>query len=837
MQNIINLLQTHKTGDEFEFKYRAESLDCFALVERLLLNKTIKALEPTYYIHYNMYSPVKKTDRLRIKKFEGSDNLQYEEKSRKGAIRDGIFNITVSEEKILKKEEVSPLLCDLEYIENNYDMKRIISRIELKLDSYKNWKLSLSNVESTSKLNKDTVQTGEIEVEFIGNNKNDIIKEYSSIKNYIIRILYENGFEFPTNPSYVFNNIFKHIDNHSKYIPTSIKPINSVEILTQNIWRELKQSLYSSNGIGELYITNKIDGVRKIITNDSSYIYIVNNREDIKKYPITKQISTFVIDCEEYNITIDGKKHTIYFIFDIYYYNKRNVSKNKFSEKLSMFPEIKKYIDNLNIPGVSSAIKKFTRLYEKNMVVALTEFMNVPNFKLNNTTIETDGYIIVDGIEGKSYKYKLQNTIDFSMYKIPNVDTNTYYMCVTISKDQLTKYGLPDHLILSDFTKDVLGEEREDIDKNMMGGNNEKRNITKFPIKFVSSVKSTKDVHKYTFMDNNDYHGKIVEMFFDKDRKAWNVIKIRDDRMIGDGYYGNNYMYAELNYLISSYGFDIKSQGGYFNSSNENKSNEIRSTLNKLKKHCFEKYKGECIIDIGGGRGQDLYKYGNGDTLFVIEKDSDAIIELMTRRLGVNSPSYVPNKYMKMTNRLTACICADITSPSKIIDNQIKSSHEIPAEYFDVAYCNLAVHYFFDDKTSINNALRNVSKYLKQGGKIVITYLSGTKIYDMLESVSYNGEYVVNDVYSIKKKYKSKQDFGTKIGMKLPFTGDDEFYPENLVFTNTLKQICADNDLTYVETITVDMLKDDVVTKNISKLSENELKYLNTHESIIFEKK
>jgi hypothetical protein len=78
---------------------------------------------------------------------------------------------------------------------------------------------------------------------------------------------------------------------------------------------------------------------------------------------------------------------------------------------------------------------------------------------------------------------------------------------------------------------------------------------------------------------------------------------------------------------------------------------------------------------------------------------------------------------------------------------------------FDLISCQFSVHYFFENKTKLENMLRNVSSSLKTNGYFFGTCLDGAEIYKHLKDGDIIGEEGQKIYYKISKKYENTNTF------------------------------------------------------------------------------
>jgi hypothetical protein len=95
---------------------------------------------------------------------------------------------------------------------------------------------------------------------------------------------------------------------------------------------------------------------------------------------------------------------------------------------------------------------------------------------------------------------------------------------------------------------------------------------------------------------------------------------------------------------------------------------------------------------------------------------------------------------------------------------------------FDVISCQFAIHYFFENETTLDNFIYNVDTYLKKGGYLIGTCLDGYRVKDKLKNINKEQEIQgkIDDrvLWNIKKLYSNNKDI--KLGEQI------EIYMESI---------------------------------------------------------
>lgn len=181
--------------------------------------------------------------------------------------------------------------------------------------------------------------------------------------------------------------------------------------------------------------------------------------------------------------------------------------------------------------------------------------------------------------------------------------------------------------------------------------------------------------------------------------------------------------------------------------------------------------------------------------------------------------------------------------PDEIVNPRLKRFYNIGSN-FDMVISNFAIHYFFESKETLNNAIMLVSESLKLGGKFAVTTIDGNELFRLLEMNSgiYNG---VELSWKIEKKYTqttfpdNENSLGYKIGVYVESIGQS--LEEYLVNTVYFEKICAEHKLKLVEKkmfrdIYTGVSRNNEVYGEMSSMSEEMKEYSFLNTTMVFEK-
>jgi mRNA (guanine-N7-)-methyltransferase len=203
------------------------------------------------------------------------------------------------------------------------------------------------------------------------------------------------------------------------------------------------------------------------------------------------------------------------------------------------------------------------------------------------------------------------------------------------------------------------------------------------------------------------------------------------------------------------------------------------------------KFKGKVksVLDIACGQGGDIFKYvkiGATDMIGIdvtahnlYNKEEGAI-----KRLSENK---IPRDYryvfLKMDGGLPINEQID-QDPEKDLKKILwgtgdkrNLSYKMQRYYkmmqpksFDLISCQFAIHYFFQNKTTLLNFVNNVDQMLAPGGYFIGTCLDAIKIDSMFQKkTKYEGFIGPERVWSMEKKYKKSFNNSHSVGYKLEF--------------------------------------------------------------------
>ena len=181
------------------------------------------------------------------------------------------------------------------------------------------------------------------------------------------------------------------------------------------------------------------------------------------------------------------------------------------------------------------------------------------------------------------------------------------------------------------------------------------------------------------------------------------------------------------------------------------------------------------VIDLGGGRGSDLWNYASAgvNKLLIAEIDKDAIDSLIIRKYQVD-----PCNNHKIQLR---AMNADLNEPYKTHITTIKTHFSEFAGGVDQVFCFLALHYLTDTVDHIKNIASLIGNLLRKGGKFIYTALDETTVMNLMSQ--HKGKWTVREKGIKKYEIIQEKPKAGRNAIKLimPFNRPEYYYYETLI--------------------------------------------------------
>lgn len=574
----------------------------------------------------------------------------------------------------------------------------------------------------------------------------------------------------------------------------SFKPPNTrgFKSLTNNVI-ELTKSTFFANlkpRIEEFYITDKADGLRVILlAKPKAGTIDVITAKGVHSIGIpTTDVSDCVADAEMIDADADKGTPARFLVFDVMMYDGRKLILSDFSERMTYIPDIAKLCDSV-------FAKTFVESTDEE-----TLFQTVERLKSSPKPFPytTDGIIFTKktGEYAKTINYKWKSTedttIDFLVKTCPKtllgidpyvpVHGKTLYLLFTgIDAEVMRRINLPRITRYSDiFPKDRAGSPGYS------------------PIQFSPSSKP----YAYLFYSELDnLNNKICELHYSVADDAWRLHRIRDDKTRDAEHgiaYGNDFRIAELvwqNYFnpITREDFKLTKEEGmrsaYFKEHDVEMYRAMRSYNSFVKESLYKPHKNvSYAIDLGGGKGQDLFRYirANIKNVLFVDRDIMALNEIITRKYAFATERPKGRFNNAQVGRINIGILeADLNLAHNTITSMIKTKgYSLPRDGVPLIVCNFAIHYFVGTDPMRTNFVNLIKSLIAPGGRFIFTTFDGEKVFDLVKSEGGKWDRTENGKlkYSIHADYPDANFTGNNQQIKVlqPFS-DTTYYTEYLV--------------------------------------------------------
>jgi SAM-dependent methyltransferase len=355
------------------------------------------------------------------------------------------------------------------------------------------------------------------------------------------------------------------------------------------------------------------------------------------------------------------------------------------------------------------------------------------------------------------------------------------------------------------------------------------------PTPFVPTEPYIKDIHLcYIPIEGGNCYtedrtiisdNSIVEFAYEMTKEAgfcWKPTRVRDTLKPNDFITANNVWNSIFNPVTTDMivtGIVPNKTQKYFDN-NTKRSNKTSKSMNDFhsfvkKKMLVENLGGKNkILDIGVGKAGDLNHWVEAGCEMIVGLDfikdnldnsQDGACNRILNRYSQSNNDREKAETVKTLLDNTLMIWADCSKnildssaasddlskyyldvlygripESSILNGKIKGFHNVGGT-FDMVVSNFAIHYFFQNETTLRNVIGNISGSLRPGGKFVCTTLNGQSVFDALRytnvSHSHNMSWKISKKYTAETFPSTAKSLGYKIEIFVESIGQsiDEF--------------------------------------------------------------
>jgi hypothetical protein len=295
-------------------------------------------------------------------------------------------------------------------------------------------------------------------------------------------------------------------------------------------------------------------------------------------------------------------------------------------------------------------------------------------------------------------------------------------------------------------------------------------------------------------------HGRIVEFRYDKDKPLdhrWTPLRVRWDKTKPNGFTTAASNWFTIQNPITEGMLTGQEQAltkSYYAEEDDDRPKKKRSAYqtfhNDVKRELLSKYveHNSLVIDFAVGRGGDLPKLKMASFVLGIDVDEKSITGkngVCERYLGLRGWSedgYTPSKYTTrgiflqgnstlniksgegIQQEYHKCIVRSIfgLDPKRHLGTGIDNHYGKAKLGFNVASIQFAVHYMFQNITTLTRFIQNVAECTKLKGYFVGTCYDGQEVFDRLRDKHISEAYEIKNksdelICKITKEYKQQE--------------------------------------------------------------------------------
>ena len=321
----------------------------------------------------------------------------------------------------------------------------------------------------------------------------------------------------------------------------------------------------------------------------------------------------------------------------------------------------------------------------------------------------------------------------------------------------------------------------------------------------ISLVKDLNGTYQMKTEEGEVFTDKtIVEFKYLMDKKSkwrWVPIRVRHDKtalyLAGETVYGNDYEVANNNWktihepvtqnmLITGEGIptDIESSVYYNRGKKKSKTQAMRDFHNKYVKNKLitsVSQPGQTLIDFAVGKAGDIAKWRSSKLSFILgidisednieNKQDGACVRFIEdhnnfktdmRALFINGNSMYNFKTgeglrSQKDKIIYNAVIGVGPNSEKQLGKGVKAQYGKAIDGFDVASCQFALHYFFQDQVTLKGFMQNLSENTKVGGYFIGTCYDGSALFNRFQTLNMGESLTISDdgdkLLEITKQY------------------------------------------------------------------------------------
>jgi len=193
---------------------------------------------------------------------------------------------------------------------------------------------------------------------------------------------------------------------------------------------------------------------------------------------------------------------------------------------------------------------------------------------------------------------------------------------------------------------------------------------------------------------------------------------------------------------------------------------------------------------MGGGRGQDLFRYAHNkmQNVLFLDNDTQALSDLITRkRIFYTGQQEDRTKKIYDRNTKMGIYILEMDLNKRYDDNieRINKTIPVPKNGVPLVVCSFTFHYLIKNMRQLENIISFINNMVSMGGHILILSFDGESVFNLMKSSNGNYKVMVDGrpKYSIKANYSISSrlsEIGQTVDVLLPFSSG-KHYEETLV--------------------------------------------------------